>query len=76
MGWDCVVTHLPYGARFRKHRRLIQDGFNQNAILAYRPTQEQESIILLDGFLKTPTAFIPHVRRSAPKLSLFLVPAI
>ncbi|KAA1466823.1 cytochrome P450 [Dentipellis sp. KUC8613] len=65
MGWDSVITNMPYGERFRKHRRLIQDHFNQQAALEFRPLQRRESCLLLAGLLDAPDAFDRHVRRFA-----------
>ncbi|TFY83467.1 hypothetical protein EWM64_g548 [Hericium alpestre] len=53
----CPTASVP------EHRRLIQDHFNQQAILAYRPLQRLETCTLLLGLLQKPEAFIRHVRR-------------
>ncbi|ETW79741.1 cytochrome P450 monooxygenase 105 [Heterobasidion irregulare TC 32-1] len=63
MGWDSVLTNLPYGERFRKHRRLIQEAFSPQAILAFRPLQRMEACTLLLGLLESPDSFMGHVRR-------------
>ena len=65
MGWDSVLTNLPYGERFRKHRRLIQEAFSPQAILAFRPLQRMEACTLLLGLLESPDSFMGHVRRFA-----------
>ena len=62
MGWDSSLPQLPYGPRFRKHRRLILDHFNR-AVHSFRPTQRDEAYILLRGLLETPDAFLQHIRR-------------
>ena len=28
MGWDSVLNNLPYGERFRKHRKWLQDALS------------------------------------------------
>jgi hypothetical protein len=56
-------VHLPYGNRFRKHRRLIQEGFNATSIPGFRAVQDQEVAYFLDGLSKTPAEFAQHVRR-------------
>lgn len=65
MGWDNVITHLPYGDRFRKHRRWMHDNFqSKDALLGYRPVQRRETYTMLAGLLESPVEFIEHVHRS------------
>ncbi|KAI0632690.1 cytochrome P450 [Trametes polyzona] len=66
MGWDNVITHLPYGERFHKHRRWMQQGLQSKAaLLGYRPIQHRETCTLLAGLLESPTGFIDHIHRWA-----------
>jgi hypothetical protein len=62
MGWDSSLPQLPYGPRFRKHRRLILDHFTKD-LPSFRQTQHSETYTLLHGLLETPDAFLQHVRR-------------
>ena len=62
MGWDSSLPQLPYGPRFRKHRRLILDHFNRG-VNSFQPTQRDEALILLRDLLETPDAFLQHIRR-------------
>ncbi|KAI9449001.1 cytochrome P450 [Lactarius psammicola] len=64
MGWDASLPQLPYGPRFRKQRRLIQDHFTKG-VHSFRPTQRTETRTLLRGLLETPDAFLQHIRRFA-----------
>ncbi|KAI0045176.1 cytochrome P450 [Auriscalpium vulgare] len=63
MGWDSVITNLPYGDRFRKHRRMIWDHFNPQSVMAFRPLQRSEACVFLLGLAETPEELIRHVRR-------------
>ncbi|TFY65416.1 hypothetical protein EVG20_g5603 [Dentipellis fragilis] len=63
MGWDCVIPQMPYGERFRKHRRLIQNYFSEQSILAYRPLQRKECATLLSGILKKPDDYALAIKR-------------
>ncbi|KAI0705960.1 cytochrome P450 [Cerioporus squamosus] len=64
MGWDNVVTHMPYGDRFRKHRRWMHDNFQTRpALHGYRPIQQRETYTLLSGLLETPGDFLSHINR-------------
>ncbi|KAF8182928.1 cytochrome P450 [Pholiota molesta] len=65
MGWSSASTHLRYGPRFRKHRRFINQAFNPRAISAFRPLQEKEILVLLEGLQNDPNAFVDHFRRYA-----------
>ncbi|KAI0351242.1 cytochrome P450 [Trametes cingulata] len=66
MGWDNVITHMPYGERFRKHRRWMQDGFqSRDALQGYRPIQRRETYTLLSGLLESPADFVNHIHRWA-----------
>ncbi|KJA22148.1 hypothetical protein HYPSUDRAFT_139604 [Hypholoma sublateritium FD-334 SS-4] len=65
MGWSSASTHMRYGPRFRKHRRFINQVFNQRAIAALRPLQEKEILVLLEGLRDTPADFVDHFRRYA-----------
>ena len=64
MGWDNVITHMPYGDRFRKHRRWMHDHFQtKTALEGYRPIQRRETYTLLSGLLESPAAFLSHINR-------------
>jgi hypothetical protein len=70
-----LVAHQSLsGPKFRKHRRFINQVFNQKAVLAFRPLQEKEVLILLDGLLHDPDRFVDHFRRY--KILFFYVDAI
>ena len=70
------ICSRPYsGPLFRKHRRFIQQSFNQRAITAFRQLQNQETLLLLDGLIQTPESFVQHFRRSS-FLPNFVVPFI
>ncbi|KAF8064213.1 cytochrome P450 [Lyophyllum atratum] len=65
MGWHSASTHVRYGPRFRKHRRFIQQTFNQRAAEAFHPLQEQETLVLLENLIQTPDLFCRHFKRQA-----------
>ncbi|KAF8229384.1 cytochrome P450 [Tricholoma matsutake] len=65
MGWQSASTHVRYGPRFRKHRRFIHQTFNARAVSSFRPLQEQETAVLLDGLIQSPHKFVQHFRRYA-----------
>lgn len=64
MGWDSVLNNLPYGDRFRKHRKWLQDAFVSKAALAtYLPIQRRETYTLLAGLCDRPELFMEHIKR-------------
>ncbi|KAI8992754.1 cytochrome P450 [Trametes punicea] len=66
MGWDSVLNNLPYGERFRKHRKWLQDAFVSKPKLAtYRPIQRRETYTLLSGLCEAPELFMDHIKRWA-----------
>ncbi|KAF5375444.1 hypothetical protein D9615_007975 [Tricholomella constricta] len=65
MGWHSASTHVRYGPRFRKHRRFIQQVFNQRAATAFHPLQERETLVLLDNLIQAPDVFVRHFKRFA-----------
>ncbi|THU94635.1 cytochrome P450, partial [Dendrothele bispora CBS 962.96] len=65
MGWHNASTHVPYGPRFRRHRRFIQQTFNKKAAWYLRGIQQEEVLTLLDGFMNTPEQYSQHIRRFA-----------
>ena len=60
--WD-QLTALPYGDRFRKHRRLMSQVLNSHAIGAYRELQTNNVKVLLRGLLDHPENFEHHILR-------------
>ena len=60
-----TLTNRTSGPRFRKHRRFINQVFNQKGISTFRPLQEKEILVLLEGMLHHPDDFVDHFRRFA-----------
>ncbi|KAF8871009.1 cytochrome P450 [Infundibulicybe gibba] len=64
MGCDCFFSLLPYGARWRRHRRLFHEHFHMNVVSKYFPIQSQETRRLLLALLKSPKGFRDHIRHA------------
>lgn len=67
MGWNTILAFLPYGDKFRKHRRMMQQHFNSQAVVGFRPFQRVEVHTLLDNLLKSPQNFVQHFHRCSPR---------
>lgn len=52
---------MPYGERFRKHRRLISQVLNSQAIGVYKDFQMNNTKELLKNLLKEPEKFDSHI---------------
>lgn len=63
MGWDNVLGFLPYGDRFRKQRKMIQQYFNAQAVTAFHPIQYMELRTMLLSLIDAPDAFLWHIFR-------------
>lgn len=58
MGWDWTFTLMPYGPRWRAHRRTMHQYFTPNASLDYLAIQEQQLLKFLRGLLVQPDNFL------------------
>nr|ANC28042.1 cytochrome P450 [Polyporus umbellatus] len=71
MGWDSVLNNLPYGERFRKHRKWLQDALASKPVLtSYQPIQRRETYTLLSGLCDSPELFMDHIKRWAAAIVL------
>lgn len=68
MGWEDALGFLPYGDKFRKQRKMIQQHFNIQAVSKFHPIQTRELNTLLVNLLDTPDDFIRHVFRCVQKI--------
>ncbi|KAF4617311.1 hypothetical protein D9613_005809 [Agrocybe pediades] len=65
MGWDFHVGLMPYGDKWRSHRKMFQQCFRPKASLAYRPIQTQKIRDLLNDLLTQPEDFFSHCRKTS-----------
>lgn len=64
MRWDSVINMMPYGDRFRKHRKWLQDALLPKSVLhSYRPMQRREAYTLLAGLCESPGRVNDHIKR-------------
>ncbi|RXW15361.1 hypothetical protein EST38_g10493 [Candolleomyces aberdarensis] len=64
MGWDFNVAFMPYGARWRKNRRVAQHSLSPVATKEYRPYITKSTRKLLKRLLDDPDPFniMPHLQ--------------
>jgi cytochrome P450 len=65
MGWGMTLTFLRWGPKFRVHRKVLQKMFQKSSIAQYRPLQEKETRVLLEGIVKKPEDWERLLRRFA-----------
>ena len=58
-----IMSLMPYGLWWRRHRRLFQESFHRNAVIKYQPLQRQETLAFLRRLLVTPDNFFHHIRQ-------------
>lgn len=60
MGWDIHMAMMPYGDKWRAHRRLFQQGFNPHTTASFRPVHAEKLNVYLNRLLDTPKEFKTH----------------
>ncbi|KDQ55455.1 hypothetical protein JAAARDRAFT_180898 [Jaapia argillacea MUCL 33604] len=62
MGWDYNTGLMPYGDKWRRHRRLVHQEFRADATAQYHPIIMKNVHFALRNILATPEDFLAHVR--------------
>ncbi|KAF9219295.1 cytochrome P450 [Gyrodon lividus] len=65
MGWDWSFGHMPYGERWKKHRKMFERQFRPAVAPTYWPLQRKEAHALLRNLLDSPGDLIEHLRHNA-----------
>ncbi|KAK5991065.1 Cytochrome P450 monooxygenase [Cladobotryum mycophilum] len=65
MGWDKTLTFLRWGPAFRMHRRILQKCFQKSNIVQFRPLQQRETAVMIQGFQEKPAEWETVLRRFA-----------
>src|SRR5579862_1194988 len=63
---------MPYGEKWRKHRKLLHSGLMQKAAHSYRPLQEIESSRLVWDLVEKPEKFLEAIERYTASVTLML----
>ena len=63
MGLGFATGIMPYGMRWRKHRRIFHENFRINAVYKYQPIQRREIHAFLRRLLDTPDNFLHRIRQ-------------
>jgi cytochrome P450 len=71
LGNDSTLV-MPYGDKWRKHRKLLHSGLMQKAAHSYKPLQELESKRLMWDFYTKPEQFLEAIERYTASVTLML----
>ncbi|KAK7679980.1 hypothetical protein QCA50_016926 [Cerrena zonata] len=74
MGWRNALTNIPYGDKFRLHRKWMQNAFQTKESLdSYREIQRREVGRFLSNVSLTPHAWSSHFTRFSASLIMEIV---
>ncbi|KAF8128421.1 cytochrome P450 [Boletus edulis] len=65
MGWDWSFGHMPYGERWRKHRKMFERQFRPVEAQTFWPLQQKEAHTLLRSILDSQEDLIEHLRHNS-----------
>ncbi|PFH49608.1 hypothetical protein AMATHDRAFT_76109 [Amanita thiersii Skay4041] len=65
MGWDWSFGHMPYGEKWKTHRKMFHQQFQQSVAPIHWPTQTREAHVLIRSLLYSPQDLINHLRHNA-----------
>jgi cytochrome P450 len=71
LGNDSTLV-MPYGEKWRKHRKLLHGGLMQKAAHSYKPLQELESKRLVWDLVIQPEQFLSAIERYTASVTLML----
>ncbi|KAK0211153.1 cytochrome P450 [Desarmillaria ectypa] len=65
MGWDWSFGHMPYGDRWKAHRKIFHTHFQSSVVSVYWPIQLKEAHKLLRRLLHEPEELLEHLRHNS-----------
>ncbi|KAF5310062.1 hypothetical protein D9619_010585 [Psilocybe cf. subviscida] len=65
VGWDFSFGHMPYGSKWRSHRRVFHSEFQKSKAPKYWPIQTAQAHNLLARLLQSPLKLDLHLRHNA-----------
>ncbi|KAF9450386.1 cytochrome P450 [Macrolepiota fuliginosa MF-IS2] len=64
MGWEYLLSFLPYGDWWRRQRRVFHEYFHPNIVHKYQNIQLNTARAFLRRLLKSPDDFVLHIRHA------------
>jgi cytochrome P450 len=62
MGWEFNIGLMPYGDRWRAHRKMFHQSFQAGAVSTFHPQETEAARQLLLNLYHKPGDFISHFR--------------
>ena len=72
IGWDWALPLIPYGEKFKRHRKYLQDYFKKSSLPNYYHIQLNEVHKMLNDILDDPTDYADHVKRMAAGITMMM----
>lgn len=73
MGMENDMVLMPYGDKWRRYRRWVQDIIqNKHNVIDLPALQRRETLTLLAGLVQTPDAFTLHIKRWSAAFSMHI----
>ncbi|EIW76051.1 cytochrome P450 [Coniophora puteana RWD-64-598 SS2] len=73
MGWDWSFGHMPYGDRWKKHRKMFEKQFKPAVAPTYWPIQRKEAHALIRNLLDSPNDRQEHLRQNAASVIMNVI---
>ncbi|OAX41845.1 cytochrome P450 [Rhizopogon vinicolor AM-OR11-026] len=73
MGWDWSFGHMPYGERWKKHRKMFERQFRPVVAPTYWPILRKEAHGLIRNILDTPGDLIEHLHHNAASVIMNVI---
>ncbi|KAG6917174.1 hypothetical protein DXG01_003610 [Tephrocybe rancida] len=73
IGWNWALPLVPYGEKFRRHRRYLGQYFAKQCLPNYYHIQLKEARRLMNDFLDDPDNFRQHIERMAGAVIMEIV---
>ncbi|KAI0794842.1 cytochrome P450 [Abortiporus biennis] len=68
MGWDWAFHMMPYGERWKKHRRFFDSYFRSGKISKVWSVQTEKTHSLLQDLLEKPQEFLKHLKHASSSI--------
>ncbi|KIM59168.1 hypothetical protein SCLCIDRAFT_1032082 [Scleroderma citrinum Foug A] len=61
MGLDFNIAFLPYGSKWKLHRKMYHTTFNKQVTMEYKSMQIEKAYRLLGNLITTPLKYEKHL---------------
>ncbi|KAI0757953.1 cytochrome P450 [Fomes fomentarius] len=72
IGWNWALPIVPYGDKFKRHRKYLQEYLKKPRLPNYYPIQLKEVHRLLNDLLDDPVNYKAHIKRMAAGITMLM----